>query len=100
MPAELSKKFVGDLDWNLLRTFAVIVKERGITAAANRLLRRQPTVSLALQAAGDQARHPAGRTRRRRVPADRGGAELYRECLDIHANIARLPDMAGRPRAR
>jgi hypothetical protein len=43
-----SDKFVTNLDWNLLRTFVVIVEEGGITAAATRLLRRQPTLSAAL----------------------------------------------------
>src|SRR5690606_6499053 len=37
------------LNWNLLHTFLVIVEERSITRAADRLLVRQPSVSAALQ---------------------------------------------------
>jgi len=49
MCADRPGKFVTNLDWNLLRTFVVISEEGSITAAANKLLLRQPTVSLALQ---------------------------------------------------
>ena len=41
-------KLGNQLDWNLLRTFMVIVQEGSITAAANRLFLTQPAVSLAL----------------------------------------------------
>lgn len=95
MPADLREKFVGELDWNLLRTFAVIVNEGGITAAANRLLLRQPTISLALKRLEIKIGTrlvERGRGVFRLTPA---GRELYHECLEIHASIARLPDMAG-----
>ena len=46
------------LDWNLLRTFVVIVDEGGITAAARRLLLRQPSVTKRPEAAGGPARPP------------------------------------------
>ena len=32
------ERFAHNLDWNLLRTFVVVVEEGSITAAANRLL--------------------------------------------------------------
>jgi hypothetical protein len=48
-PIGADDKFVTNLDWNLLRTFVVIVEEESITRAASRLLRRQPAISLALQ---------------------------------------------------
>lgn len=91
---DLSEKFVGELDWNLLRTFVVIVQEGGITAAAHRLLLRQPTVSLALQ-------RLEGRIGSRLIERGRGvfritaaGRELYRECVEIYGSIARLADVA------
>jgi DNA-binding MarR family transcriptional regulator len=37
------------LDWNLLRTFVVLVEAQGITRAAERLGLQQPTVSNALR---------------------------------------------------
>lgn len=39
----------GRLDWNLLRSFLVIVEERSFTAAAEKLGLKQPTVSNALR---------------------------------------------------
>jgi len=42
-------KFARNLDWNLLYTFMVIVQEKGIVAAAERLYLTQPAVSLALK---------------------------------------------------
>ena len=44
-----SDRLVRELDWNLLRTFIAIVQEGGITAAADRLLLKQPSVSNALK---------------------------------------------------
>ena len=43
------RRFVWEIDWNLLRTFTVIVEERSLTAAGNRLLLKQPTISNALR---------------------------------------------------
>lgn len=88
------EKFAGELDWNLLRTFVTIVQEGGITAAAHRLLLRQPTVSLALQ-------RLEARLGSRLIDRGRGvfrvtaaGRELYRECVEIYGSIARLADVA------
>lgn len=89
-----SGKFVTELDWNLLRTFVVIVQEGSITAAANRLLLRQPTVSLALQRL--EARIGSRLIERGggvfRVTAV--GRALYRECVDIYGSIERLTGIA------
>ena len=43
------RRFVWEIDWNLLRTFTVIVQEKGLTAAGDRLLLKQPTISNALR---------------------------------------------------
>lgn len=91
-PGSADDKFVTNLDWNLLRTFVVIVEEESITRAASRLLRRQPAISLALQ----------------RLEADLGmrliergggsfrltaaGRELYARCTDIYGDISRLKE--------
>src|SRR6056297_3143110 len=42
-------RFPWNLDWNLLRTFMVIVEQRGISRAATILGLKQPTVSAALK---------------------------------------------------
>ena len=47
--ARQRRRFVWEIDWNLLRTFMVIVQERGLTAAGEKLSLKQPTVSNALK---------------------------------------------------
>jgi len=87
-------KFVTNLDWNLLRTFVVIVEEGGITAAATRLLRRQPTVSAAL---GRLEARIGSRLIERGGGAFRltaAGRALYRECSEIYGAVSRLGDLA------
>jgi len=76
-----------------LRTFVVIVEEGGITAAATRLLRRQPTVSAAL---GRLEAQLGSRLIERGGGAFRltaAGRELHRECLDIYGSVSRLEDL-------
>ena len=76
-----------------MRTFVVIVEEGGITAAATRLLRRQPTVSVAL---GRLEAQIGSRLIERGGGAFRltsAGRELYRECTEIYGSISRLADL-------
>jgi DNA-binding transcriptional LysR family regulator len=86
-------RFVANLDWNLLRTFVVIVEEGGISKAANRLLRGQPAVSLAL---GRLEAELGCRL------IDRGhgtfrltakGRKLFQECAEIYTGISRLKEV-------
>jgi DNA-binding transcriptional LysR family regulator len=81
---------VWELDWNLLRTFLVIVEENGITAAANRLRLKQPTVSNALKRLEDRL----GKRLATRSPGafevTPAGALLYDEAVEIFSIVARL----------
>ncbi|WP_223427637.1 LysR family transcriptional regulator [Tateyamaria pelophila] len=83
------EKLIRELDWNLLRTFMFVVQDRSITGAAKRLMRRQPSVSQALQRLetrlGTQL-IDRGPSHFRITPA---GETLYRECLDIFGNLVR-----------
>lgn len=89
----LLDKFANQLDWNLLRTFMVIVQERSITLAAHRMSVTQPSVSAAL-------RRLEERLERRLI--ERGGAAafqptpagevLYRHCADIYGVVTALPN--------
>lgn len=85
-----SERLVRELDWNLLRTFIAIVQERGITAAADRLLLKQPSVSNALK----RLETSLGKRLIDRGPSHfrvtDAGSALYREALEIHGSIARL----------
>lgn len=80
-----------DLDWNLLRTFLVIVEERGITAAAERLNLKQPSVSNALRRLEDRL----GRKLIIRKPGHfeltPEGEMLHREAVEIFGTVSRLP---------
>lgn len=80
-----------DLDWNLLRTFLVIVEERGITAAADRLNLKQPTVSNALRRLEERL----GRTLIVRKPGrfevTPEGEMLHQEAVEIFGTVSRLP---------
>lgn len=79
-----------DLDWNLLRTFMVIVQEGGITAAAARLYLTQPAVSLALkrleERLGRQLIERGGGTFR--VTA--AGEVLFSEVVEVYGAISRF----------
>ncbi len=79
-----------DLDWNLLRTFMVIVQEQSITGAARRLHLKQPTVSNALK----RLEHCLGTRLIDRGPRSfevtAQGQALYQECAGIFGSVNRL----------
>lgn len=91
-PEQRAARFARHLDWNLLRTFMVIVESRGITAAAERLGLRQPSVSNALRRLEEtvETRLVVRGPNRFRVTG--AGEKLYRECVEIHGTILRLAD--------
>ncbi len=92
------ERFAHNLDWNLLRTFAVVVEEGSITAAASRLLLQQPAVSMALKRLEETVGHRLIDRRPGRFDLTEAGDRLYRQCRDIFAAVVRLPeqlDQAG-----
>ncbi|MBD9624681.1 LysR family transcriptional regulator [Ensifer sp. ENS06] len=88
-----ARRFVWNLDWNLLRTFVVIVQERGITAASEKLLRKQPTISQALR----RLEVHLGCTLIERSPGSfkitPAGERLYAECQTMFVSVASLHDL-------
>lgn len=88
-------RFANDLDWNLLRTFRVIVDAGGITAAADKLFLRQPTVSLALKRLETQIGVRLIDRGQGAFRVTAAGRELYRECVDIYGGVARLQEIAA-----
>ena len=93
MTIDIEGKFAFQLDWNLLRTFLIIAEEGSITGAAHRLLRGQPSVSLALQRL---------ETKLGCRLIDRGhgtfrltaaGWKLHSECAEMFAGVTRLPEL-------
>lgn len=89
------RRFVWEIDWNLLRTFTVIVEEKSLTAAGNRLLLKQPTISNALRRLET---HMACRLVDRSANHFRmtlAGERLYAECLTMLNIVTGLPDLVG-----
>jgi DNA-binding transcriptional LysR family regulator len=85
-PDELAWK----LDWNLLRTFMVIVQEKNITAAANRLKLKQPTVSNALKRLEQCLGCDLIRRGPRSFEVTARGKALYQECTSVFGTVNRL----------
>jgi LysR family transcriptional regulator, transcriptional activator for bauABCD operon len=56
--AQIDRNFAARADWNLLRTFVEIVHAGGIGAAARKLNRQQPTISVALKRLEDHVGTP------------------------------------------
>ncbi|MDY0242144.1 MAG: LysR family transcriptional regulator [Rhodospirillaceae bacterium] len=84
------ERFTRELDWNLLRTFLVVVQEGGITSAAARLCVTQPAVSLALKRL---ERHLGRQLVQRgggRFRITEAGEGIYREVVEIYGNISRF----------
>ncbi len=86
-------KFVSQLDWNLLRTFVVIVEEESFTRAAQRLLRGQSSVSLALQRLEAEMNCRLIERGRGTFRLTAAGSILYRECIDVYGSVARLKNI-------
>jgi DNA-binding transcriptional LysR family regulator len=91
MPSNRLERFAHNLDWNLLRTFVVVVEEGSITAAANRLLLQQPAVSMALKRLEQTVGHRLVDRRPGRFEVTEAGDRLYSQCRDIFSAVVRLP---------
>ncbi|TDH38544.1 LysR family transcriptional regulator [Pseudohoeflea suaedae] len=84
------ERLARELDWNLLRTFVILAEAGSVTAAADRLRLKQPTVSSALK----RLESRLGRKLIDRSPGHfrltDAGNLLYREAIDIQGAILRL----------
>lgn len=92
MPVDPDTKFVFQLDWNLLRTFLVIAEEQSITLAAHRLLRGQPSVSLALKRLETELGCRLVDRGHGAFRLTAAGRRLYTECSDMFSGVGRLPE--------
>lgn len=92
MPDNRLERFAHNLDWNLLRTFVVLVEEGSITAAANRLLLQQPAVSMALKRLEQTIGQKLIDRRPGRFDLTEAGERLHGQCRDIFAAVVRLPN--------
>lgn len=78
------------LDWNLLRTFMVIVQEGSITGAANRLSLAQPSVSNALKRLEERLEKKLIYRGPGRFELTKPGRLLFDECEEIFGTVSRL----------
>ncbi|SMY09178.1 LysR family transcriptional regulator [Flavimaricola marinus] len=89
------QRFPWTLDWNLLRTFMVVVDEGGITPAARFLGLKQPTISAALKRLEDVTGHRLVNRSPKHFSVTPWGRLLYDEASAIFGAVAQLPDLLG-----
>ncbi len=84
-------RFPWNLNWNLLRTFMVVVEQSGITMAANFLGLKQPTVSSALKQLEELVKCKLIERNPHNFKVTPAGQKLYAECSGIFGAISQLP---------
>lgn len=87
------QRFPWHLDWNLLRTFMVVVDEGGITPAANFLGLKQPSVSSALKRLETVVGRKLINRSANHFSVTPLGQVLYGEASSIFGTIAQLPNL-------
>jgi len=87
------QRFSWNLDWNLLRTFMVVVDEGGITPAAHFLGLKQPTISAALKRLEDITQRKLVNRSPKHFSVTPWGRVLYAEACAIFGAVAQLPDL-------
>jgi DNA-binding transcriptional LysR family regulator len=85
------QRFPWNLDWNLLRTFMVVVEQRGVSKAADFLGLKQPTISSALKRLEDSVGHTLVERKPNRFRVTPTGNILYAECSTIFGTVSQLP---------
>lgn len=88
-------RFPWMLDWNLLRTFLVIVDQQGITRAAELLGVKQPTISSALKRLEETVGVRLIDRNANHFAVTAAGRILYSESSTIFRTVGRVPDLLG-----
>ncbi|MGK0250169.1 MAG: DNA-binding transcriptional LysR family regulator [Oleispira sp.] len=84
------QELVWKLDWNLLRTYTVIVQEGSITSAANKLSLAQPSVSNALKRLEERLGKKLIYRSPGRFELTKPGRLLFKECEEIFGSVSRI----------
>lgn len=96
MMEKYEQRFPWRLDWNLLRTFMVVVDQGGITPAANFLGLKQPTISAALKRLEDSFDRKLINRTPNHFSVTPLGQVVYAEARAVFGTISQLPNlMAG-----
>jgi DNA-binding transcriptional LysR family regulator len=85
------RRFVWEIDWNLLRTFMVIVQERGLTAAGEKLSLKQPTVSNALKRLETHMGAKLLERNASHFAVTAAGQRLFDDCVALFDIVSGLP---------
>ncbi|GEO85278.1 MULTISPECIES: LysR family transcriptional regulator [Alphaproteobacteria] len=85
------RRFVWELDWNLLRTFMVIVQEKGLTAAGDKLSLKQPTISNALRRLEIHMDCRLIERNASHFSVTPAGQRLFSECVALFDIVSGLP---------
>ena len=85
------QRFPWNLDWNLLRTFMVVVEQRGVSKAADFLGLKQPTISSALKRLEETTGHTLIERKPNRFRVTKAGEVLYAECSTVFGTVSQLP---------
>lgn len=93
MPKPYENRFPWTLDWNLLRTFMVVVEQRGISRAAEFLGLKQPTISAALKRLEDTMGHQLIVRKPNEFNVTRAGKLLYGKCREVFGTVTQLPEL-------
>lgn len=94
------QRFPWQLDWNLLRTFMVVVDQGGITRAAEFLGVTQPTISSALKRLEDSIGQLLVVRRPNFFEVTEAGQTLYRECSAIYGSVSQIPSLVSETEGR
>ena len=89
------QRFPWNLDWNLLRTYMVVVEQRGVSRAADYLGLKQPTISAALKRLEETVGYELAVRRPNEFQVTRAGSLLYKECSQIFGVVSQLPSLLG-----
>jgi len=87
------QRFPWTLDWNLMRTFMVVVEQRGISRAADFLGLKQPTISAALKRLEEATGQRLIVRKPNEFRVTRAGQVLYSQCSSIFGAISQLPSL-------
>ncbi len=87
------QRFSWNLDWNLLRTFMVVVEQHGISKAADFLGLKQPTISAALKRLEQHTGQVLIIRKPNEFSVTRAGQVLYTECAKIFGSVSQLPSL-------
>lgn len=93
MAQPFKQRFPWNLDWNLLRTFMVVVEQHGISKAADFLGLKQPTISAALKRLEQHTGQVLIIRKPNEFSVTRAGQVLYTECAKIFGSVSQLPSL-------